>query len=364
MPRDRYQQGHLKVMGKRVVVWKGYFYLYRVDGSKKHTSVTLGRRDQMTKAQAQRALQAIIDERTRQPIPMDKYTVEGFATQVWWPIVSSGWERTTRNNNKCNLHKHILPALGAMALNRVDRMTVDRFLAGLELQRASVQRVRATLGGLLSYALDCGAIARNPAHGSIIPGRKDHGTSDTLTLAETRLVLARTTGKIRVVFGLLLGCGLRFGEALALRWDDILPDGLMIDESSDGAKTKCTKTRRPRLVPLSAELRTWLAGMRETAVYRQDRDFIFGTNRNTPFDRGEAHRLWLAEARRDTGIPRLNFQICRRTFATLIKVYGETRDIQGILGHLNPVTTIEHYVQPTSDTQRAAVEQHWKGIVQ
>ena len=89
MPRDRYQQGHLRKSGKRVPVWKGCWYIYRVDGSKKHTSATLGRVSDMSKAEAQRRLQQMIDETTRQPIPMDTYTVRSFALDVWWPIMAS-----------------------------------------------------------------------------------------------------------------------------------------------------------------------------------------------------------------------------------------------------------------------------------
>jgi integrase len=62
------------------------------------------------------------------------------------------------------------------------------------------------------------------------------------------------------------------------------------------------------------------------------------------------------KARKTSGIGNLTFQMCRRTFSTLIKPYAETRDIQAMLGHARASTALEHYIQPVTESQRAAVE--------
>ena len=247
---------------------------------------------------------------------------------------------------------------------RRNAKSINVDVAAARLGRPSIARLRATLHRIFSYALDCGAIARNPVQGSLLPGQPGNNRQDVLTLDEARQVMHATTGKARVLFGLMLGAGLRLGECLALRWNDVKPDRLTIDEASDGARVKSTKTRRVREVPLSVDLHGWLVALRAGAVYNLEDDFIFGTANNTPVCRQSADSSWLDQARRESGVQRLTFQVCRRTFATLIKTLAETRDIQAMLGHSSAQTTLGHYVQPTSDTQRAAVDQLWKGMVQ
>ena len=46
------------------------------------------------------------------------------------------------------------------------------------------------------------------------------------------------------------------------------------------------------------------------------------------------------------GIPRLNFQILRRTFSTLAQHHGTVKDVQRQMRHAKPDVTAEVYMQP------------------
>ena len=45
------------------------------------------------------------------------------------------------------------------------------------------------------------------------------------------------------------------------------------------------------------------------------------------------------------GLAKLNFQVLRRTMATLAQTKGGVKDVQGILGHSNADTTVNVYMQ-------------------
>lgn len=45
------------------------------------------------------------------------------------------------------------------------------------------------------------------------------------------------------------------------------------------------------------------------------------------------------------GLPKLNFQVLRRTMATLAQTMGSVKDVQGILGHSKADTTVNVYMQ-------------------
>jgi len=67
---------------------------------------------------------------------------------------------------------------------------------------------------------------------------------------------------------------------------------------------------------------------------------------------GAAGELPLAE---DLGIPKLNFQVMRRTMATQAQKMGSVKDIQAHLRHSRPDTTANEYMQELPESVREMV---------
>lgn len=55
------------------------------------------------------------------------------------------------------------------------------------------------------------------------------------------------------------------------------------------------------------------------------------------------------------GLPKLTFQVIRRTIATLAKDKGHVKDIQGMMRHSRLATTTEVYMQSLEDGVRSTV---------
>ncbi len=52
----------------------------------------------------------------------------------------------------------------------------------------------------------------------------------------------------------------------------------------------------------------------------------------------------------ELGLPKLNFQVLRRTMATLAQKKGGVKDVQGILGHSKADTTVNVYMQEIAES--------------
>ena len=124
MPRQRYQTGRLFKKGTRRKQWYGRFYVYVLeeDGTERRRFKleVLGAVSEMTKTDAQRKLQEIIDRDTSQPgakpdpeIPWEDFIALSTA------IAPAEPGRRGRNRRRVNCYKkHIMPAFEIRALIR------------------------------------------------------------------------------------------------------------------------------------------------------------------------------------------------------------------------------------------------------
>jgi hypothetical protein len=59
---------------------------------------------------------------------------------------------------------------------------------------------------------------------------------------------------------------------------------------------------------------------------------------------------------RSARVPKVNFQVLRRTVATHVQGMGSAKDTQTMLRHTKPDTAQINYVQPVEDSVRSAVD--------
>lgn len=69
------------------------------------------------------------------------------------------------------------------------------------------------------------------------------------------------------------------------------------------------------------------------------------------------YRKWvLHKLAAELELPKLTFQVIRRTTATLAQKKGTVKDVQGVMGHTRLATTTDVYMQPIPESVRAAVD--------
>lgn len=155
----------------------------------------------------------------------------------------------------------------------------------------------------------------------------------------------------------LLSTGLRVGEAVHVRWTDLL-DGTTVKEVLH-LKPQFTKTNKGRDIPLSAALRVkiadWAKYCGAGSDYWKCLEFpvLPGYKRH-----GYSVRRIEQIVRELGGISlstRVTPHMLRHTFATRLMKVSDIRTVQTILGHVS-ITSTQIYLNPSMNDLKAAVD--------
>src|SRR5581483_7982753 len=176
-----------------------------------------------------------------------------------------------------NLRLHVVPRLGRLRLGEIRTDDVARLAA--EMHRAgyaawTIKGTIAALSGLLRHAARRGLIPENPV------ARLERGERPTTTEKEKRVLPADEIGRLldaadpkyRPALAVAVSTGLRLGELLGLRWQDIDVDtGFLHVRTQVDQKGRRGVPKTPtavRAVVLSPQLGRLLSAHREAALAR------------------------------------------------------------------------------------------------
>lgn len=145
-----------------------------------------------------------------------------YATQ--W-LASRTLELRSAERDESFMRNHILTYWGNAPLARIDHSSVQRWIRGLSETRApaTVAVCHRLLSSVLEAAVRDRLIAANPAEGVRLPkNRRRAGSHKTISHHDlTQKLLPAVPERHRGVVGLAGGTGLRWGEVIGLRWDSI-----------------------------------------------------------------------------------------------------------------------------------------------
>ena len=257
------------------------------------------------------------------------------------------------HSRQLSVEKHILPFFGDKYIDMITPADVDRWLLSFKamgLSNTTANHNLVTLRIMLEEAVKSGFAVKNPCDG-IKPLHENAKTRGILTLEEARELLNPDNylkywdnGVTYAGNFLAAITGLRLGEVLALRWEDIHDGYIAVTHSFNDFGIKDTKTHRGRNVPippLMFQILTQIA---------PHNGFIFSVDGGlNPIQKDKMHND-LYRALRKMGIDaqqRKNRNICfhswRHFFNTTLRA-GNIPDAktQALTGHSTQEMT-EHY---------------------
>ena len=186
------------------------------------------------------------------------------------------------------LRDRILPILGGKKLADVQRRDVQRLadeLLGAGLDPSTVRNALMPLRVIFRRAIEDGDLALNPTSHLRLPavrGRRERIASPE----EAQRLLAALPDRDRAVWATALYAGLRRGELMALRWENVdLAKGVIRVELAYDEKSRVEVEPKShagrRTVPIVGALRDELVAHRA----RQNREagLAFGATAETPF---------------------------------------------------------------------------------
>jgi integrase len=323
--------------------------------------------DQLTRAlrDVQQGLPVATDERQ---------TVEQYLRRWLAEAVRPSVRPRTYTTYEMYARVHLIPELGSIPLVRLTPQHVQTLLnAKLRsgLAPRSVHHLRAILRRALNQAHRWGMVPRNVAT-LVDPPRVPRYEVRPMTPEQARVFLDAARGhRHEALYTVALAVGLRQGEALGLRWEDIDLDAgtLAVRHALQrvGGKLQLVepKTRLSRrtiaLPPLvvgalrahrtrQLEERLW-AGSRW-----REQNYVFTTSIGTPLD-GTNVTHHLQAMLSAAGLPKQRFHDLRHACASLLLAQGvHPRVVMETLGHSQISLTMNTYSHVIPSLQRDAAD--------
>ena len=148
--------------------------------------------------------------------------------ELTWPLL----KKPTRMNYDYFFGKYLIPALGSTRMDELSTMELQAFFNSFigKLSPYTIKNMHAALRAALAQAVTWEMIDRNPAIGVKLPKKKAMKPTMLLAFPEIKAMLETLPEPASTIVTLIVFGSMRVGEALALRWNDILSDRIIIDE--------------------------------------------------------------------------------------------------------------------------------------
>jgi integrase len=241
------------------------------------------------------------------------------------------------------------------------RLYQEKLAAGLS--PTTVSHLHTVLHGAFAEAMRWGLVPRNVV-ALVRPPRKAHVEVVALTVEQARALLDAAAGnRFEALFILALKTGMRRGELLALRWDDVDLDKGMLQVRGTLRRTregltfgtpKTSASRRKVVLsptsvaamrpPSSTPARGAAHGGRSVAGLRVGVSHTVGRPMEPCDLLSNVYRPLLKRA----GLAPVTFHALRHTAATLLLAEGEhPKVVQELLGHAQVSITLDRYSHMT-----------------
>jgi len=292
--------------------------------------------------------------------PQSAITLDDFWHLYFVPEILPTLKVSTRKLYISLAGKHLLPYFGEQRISDFQRVQVQHFVIEKQKQDYSVQtlgHLRDLLSKTLEIAKSWGWLQDNVARGVKLPPMERVRNARVLAVAEIAKLWEALAEPVRTMFILGLGLGLRIGELLPLRIEDLdLSAGwLYIRRDYYRGHVQTPKTarseRRFKLPDLLVNvLRQYLEIRKGQSV------LLFPNSAGSFFDDRNLMRREIEPVCDRLKMARFSWHALRHTFSTIAENNRVPISVvQSLLGHTSPSTTML-YTHAQDDAKQSALE--------
>ncbi len=329
-----------------------------------------------TREEVQKKLkQSIRDIDSGLPLSNDQETVEHYLTE-WLETVRHQVKTSSFHCYDNSIRLHVVPSLGKHRLSKLTPQHVQQFYtqklkAGLS--STTVRQIHLILHRALKDAMRMGMIQRNVTE-MVKPPRNRKVEMKTLDARQAALFVDAANGeRLEALFVLAITTGMRQGELLGLRWQDVdIDKGILHVRQALYITRGVIYLTAPKTVNSKRTIhlsKVAIYALRKYRINYLQEALAFGPEWNTqynlvfPTTTGNpiraAHLVSLAFHRilSNAGLPHIRFHDLRHTAATLMLERGvNPKMVSEILGHSDIAITLGIYGHVTPRMQQMALD--------
>jgi len=289
-----------------------------------------------------------------------------------------GWVENKYSDDQSNTQRfyrnaiknYIIPSLGNIKASSLTTKSIEsllRDMAARQLGAGTIKSVKAALSAAFNDAVRLGDLTRNPMKNVKMPEIQSMPTKPLPRNDWEKIYLEAMKdphmhARIEVA-GML---GLRPGEALGLKWNDLnveectLRVALQVQRvKGKGLVIKAVKQKKERILPISdTTIQILLSHKRyqtlRKAAWTEDMDLVFPNSLGKPQDE-KADRSAFKRLLKNAGVPDYELYQLRKTAFTAMASQTDLKTLMEFTGHTQVSTVLGSYVFATSESMAKAV---------
>jgi integrase len=260
-----------------------------------------------------------------------------------------GAKPSTIKNKASDFRNHIVPRLGDLRLDEVTYAVIEDFkLALAQTQAMNIKHKPSllapkTIHNVLVHVSDMLGVARKRGLIAVVPEidwiKIPPQEFDFLDFEEAERLIAGAQGEWRTMILVAKRTGMRVGELLGLRWEDVdLSAGrINVRQSYVQGVFGIPKSGKPREIPMGDDV------IEALRAHRHKRgSLVFCDAAGNVLTAGLLERP-LKRALKRAGLRAIGWHVLRHTFASHLAMRGvPLKVIQELLGHSSIVTTMRY----------------------
>jgi integrase len=288
-------------------------------------------------------------EQNKEPVP----TLEAFHHEFLTSYAVNNNKPSEISAKEGHFRVHLIPFFGRKKLDAIGARDIEKY-KGTKLaagyNKKTINNQLSTLRKLLNVALEWELIEKVP---KVKPFKPEPTDYDFLDFDESeRLINAAESGWTKAMVITALNTGLRLGELMALRWEDVdlVAGRLRVRQSAWKGQMVTPKSGRPRELPLNSRV---LAALKAHRHLRGE--YVFCQDDGAPLTQQIARKA-LMRACKFAGLRHVQWHSLRHTFASqLVMRRVPMKAVQELLGHATMSMTMR-YSHLSPDVRKDAVE--------
>jgi integrase len=305
--------------------------------------------EKLTKAMADRDSGLVFDA--------GKMTVGEYLDR-WLDSIRDTLRRRTWTRHEEVVRLHLKPSLGGIRLDRVNALQIQslyRTKLDSGLSPRTVRIIHTTLHKAFKQAVKWTLIPRNVVE-YVDPPKIPKKEIKPLSEEQVKTLLQAAQGdKLQALYVLAVHTGMRSGELLGLKWQDVDLEGgtVQVRRSVFNGHIESPKgTKGNRSIKLTG------ASIRALQGHKRTGEWVFCTRVQTPISVHNLHNRSWKPLLLKAGLPHATrFHDLRHTCATLLLSKGvHPKIVQEVLGHSSTTITMDTYSHVLPNMQEKAVE--------